>query len=106
MNHYAGQEPRQISCTIALVAASPLRSNPMKKLLSALAVAGLAAIAAAPPANAAACWWNGYTWVCHAPVYRGYGYRPYWYGARNWRYPHYSHYRHPWAYDRPHGWYR
>src|SRR4051795_945156 len=76
MNHYAGQEPRQISCTIALVAASPLRSNPMKKLLSALAVAGLAAIAAAPPANAAACWWNGYTWVCHAPVYRGYGYRP------------------------------
>jgi hypothetical protein len=68
----------------------------MKKLLGALVIAVLAMVLSAPPAEAARCWWNGYSWVCkkhrphvrHWSPYRPYAYhtyRPYYYR------PYYSH---------------
>lgn len=68
----------------------------MKKLLGALAIALLAAVLSAPPAEAhGRCWWDGYSWVCkkhrhHVRHYRPS--RPYWPYAH---YPrqHYSYYR-------------
>ena len=60
----------------------------VKKLLGALAVAGMAVAFSPSSADAATCWWNGYTWVCKT--------RPY---AGHWRH-------HRWGYDRPYAWYR
>ena len=87
----------------------------MRKLLGALAVAGLVMIAAAPGADAATCWWNGFTWVCRTPPYPGYWWRHHhwrhawgpwrynhWRAAHDWRYRHWRH----WGYDRPYAWYR
>lgn len=83
----------------------------MRKLLGALAIAGFAMIVSAPGADAATCWWNGFTWVCRTPPYAGHWagpwrphWRPpYWRGAwgpwrphRDWRY---------WR-ERPYAWYR
>lgn len=46
-----------------------------KILLGVAAGVGVAAFTLAPPAQAA-CWWNGYGYLCNsAPVY-GYGYGP------------------------------
>ena len=69
----------------------------MKKLLGALAVTGLALLAAAPGAEAATCWWNGYTWVCRTPPYGGHWRGHYWrhaYGPwpyRHWHNPYWAH---------------
>lgn len=89
----------------------------MKKLFGALAVAGLAVLAAPSGAEAATCWWNGYTWVCRTPPYAGnWGWRHHhrreawgpwrhhhWREARrHWRHHHWPH----GGYDRPYAWYR
>ena len=90
----------------------------VRKLLGALAVAGMAVLFSAPGADAATCWWNGYTWVCRTPPYGGYWrhaghwrhpwYGPHWYGRHwheaygPWRYRHWHH----WGYGRPYAWYR
>ena len=71
----------------------------MRKLLGALAITLMALIWATPQAEAARCWWNGYTWVCWGPP-RPWGpyygpWRPYY---RPWR-PYYG----PYAYWGP-GW--
>jgi hypothetical protein len=90
----------------------------MRKLLGALAIAGLAILVAPSGAEAATCWWNGYTWVCRMPPYAGYwGWGPHWRGAWGpwWRHHHWReargpwrrhhHWRH-WGYERPYAWYR
>ena len=60
----------------------------MRKLFGAFALAILALMLLAPPAEAR-CWWNGYRWHCTryhhhyvgypAYPYYGYGYYPYYY---------------------------
>lgn len=80
----------------------------MKKLLGVLAIAGLAMIVSAPGAEAATCWWNGYTWVCRTPPYAGHWWRQHhWREARGpwWRHHHWRPWRH-WDYGRPYAWYR
>lgn len=80
----------------------------MRKLLGVLAIAGLAMIVSAPGAEAAKCWWNGYTWVCRTPPYAGHWWRHHhWREARNpwWRHHHPRPWRH-WDYGRPYAWYR
>jgi hypothetical protein len=79
----------------------------MRKLFGALAIAGLAMIVSAPGADAATCWWNGFTWVCRTPPYAG-PWRPY------WRHPHWRQAWGPWRHhrdwrywhERPYAWYR
>jgi hypothetical protein len=66
----------------------------VKKFLGALAIAVLALMFAAPgEAEAARCWWNGYTWICktHRPYVRHYRpyYRPYVYAPAYYYRPHY-----------------
>lgn len=83
----------------------------MRKLLGALAIAGLAMIVSAPGADAA-CWWNGFTWVCTPPPYAG-PWRPYWrhpypsspYWREAWR-PWRYHRDWRYWYERPYAWYR
>ena len=64
----------------------------MRKLLIALAVVGLAVLFSPSQAQAATCWWNGYTWVCKTPPYG-----KYWRSHHHWRHA----YR-PWRHHRPH----
>jgi hypothetical protein len=78
----------------------------VKKLLGALAVAGMAVVFSPSGANAATCWWNGYTWVCRTPSYAGH-WRHHWRG--HWREaygPWRHHHWHHWGYGRPYAWYR
>ena len=64
----------------------------MRKFLGALAIAVTAVVWSVPQAEAARCWWNGYTWECWGPP------RPW---VRHWR-PHYR----PWGpYYRPYAYY-
>ena len=67
----------------------------MRKLLSALVIALLAVAWEASPAEAARCWWNGFTWVCRVPPPRPW--------VRPWRpyYPPYAYYAPGWGYYRP-----
>jgi hypothetical protein len=77
----------------------------MRKLISALAIAGMAVLFSAPGAEAATCWWNGWTWVCKAPPHGGYWRHRHWHHwreGRDWRW----HHRHYWDYGRPYAWYR
>jgi len=80
----------------------------VKKLLGALAVAGMAVVFSPSGADAAACWWNGYTWVCRTPSYAGHWRHHHWRG-HHWREArgpwgwHHRHWRH---WDRPYAWYR
>jgi len=80
----------------------------VKKLLGALAVAGMAVVFSPSGADAATCWWNGYTWVCRTPSYAGHWRHNYWH-HHHWREArgpwgwHHHHWRH---WDRPYAWYR
>jgi len=82
----------------------------MRKLLGALAVAGTAVVFSASGADAATCWWNGYTWVCRTPSYAGHWRHPHW--RHHWREHHWREAHGPWRhhhwrhYDRPYAWYR
>ncbi|MGD9617423.1 MAG: hypothetical protein AB7H90_20520 [Alphaproteobacteria bacterium] len=71
----------------------------MRKLLAALAVIGLAVLSSPSGAQAATCWWNGYTWVCNMPPHgkhwRGHHRR---HAHRKWH----RHHRHGRHWDRPH----
>ncbi|HTQ33433.1 MAG TPA: hypothetical protein VMI30_04635 [Stellaceae bacterium] len=53
----------------------------MKTLLSALAVTMLLGAATATPASAA-CWWNGWGWVCGHPYWHHHGHH--WHHWHHW----------------------
>lgn len=77
----------------------------MKKLLGVLMVAGMAVLFSFSGANAATCWWNGFTWVCRTHPHARHWWRPHhWYQAYGpWRHHYYWHHGY---YGRPYAWYR